>query len=227
MRVPGRARRRGTDAMTTGLLGGTFDPLHNGHLRLAIECLESVALRQVRLVPVHLPPHRDAPVASPDQRLDMVRLAVNGIPGLVADAAEVQRGGVSYTIDTLRALRGSPGREPMALIIGMDAFAMLNTWRQWTELLDLVHIIVVHRPGADATAFDPEIRNILEQRRVHTATELGSQPAGNVHLAKLPLLDISATGIRSRLARGRNVSGLVPDPVLQYIHRHSLYGTTG
>ena len=209
--------------MTIGLLGGTFDPVHNGHLRLAIECREQLSLRQVRLLPVFSPPHRAAPVAAPGQRLEMVRLAVAGTPGLAADDAEIGRGGTSFTIDTLRGARSQLGNDPLALIMGADAFAGLANWREWTGLFDLAHIIVVDRPGSAGKEPAEEVKEIVSKRQIRRATQLHQAPAGSLYRATLPLLDIASSDIRARCLEGRSIRGLVPDAVHDYIDRQSLY----
>ena len=133
-----------------GILGGTFDPVHNGHLRMAIEVMELCALDEVRLTPLHTPPHRLLPNTTPQHRLAMLSHAVKEVQGLRIDERELQRAGVSFTVDTLRSLREELGNKPLCLIMGMDAFQGLNTWHEWTSLVDLAHIIVASRPGPTA-----------------------------------------------------------------------------
>ncbi|MBI2992995.1 MAG: nicotinate-nucleotide adenylyltransferase [Gammaproteobacteria bacterium] len=206
-----------------GILGGTFDPVHHGHLRLAIECLDTLDLAEVRLIPVDTPPHREAPAASPTQRLKMVQLAVEGTNGLVADDREVRRKGVSYTVDTARSLRGEFGPRPLALVMGMDAFQLLHTWRQWTALLDYVHIIVVNRPGSPVEFENREVADLFAARSVPSFAGIAAQPSGAILKVDIPLLDISAARIRGLIGTGRDPRFLLPPPVLDYIRREGLY----
>ena len=154
------ARRRDDDSQPTrrktalrhsapiGVLGGTFDPIHYGHLRPALELLEALALAEVRFIPCRLPAHRGAPAITPEQRLELVRLATADQPGFVADDRELRRPGRSYMVDTLASLRQDLGETPLCLILGGDAFAALHTWRRWEDLSKLAHFIVMQRPGA-------------------------------------------------------------------------------
>ncbi|MGH8120697.1 MAG: nicotinate (nicotinamide) nucleotide adenylyltransferase, partial [Gammaproteobacteria bacterium] len=130
-----------------GILGGTFDPVHHGHLRLAIECCERLALAEVRLVPLRVPPHRKPPRASPEHRLAMLKLAAENKNNLIVDDSELRRKTISYTIDTVSTLRKSSGRTPLCLLLGTDAFNMLHTWHRWQALLDYVHVVIAERPG--------------------------------------------------------------------------------
>jgi nicotinate-nucleotide adenylyltransferase len=206
-----------------GVLGGTFDPVHNGHLRLAQECLESLKLAEVRLIPVHSPPHRAPPIASPAQRLRMVEIAVRGASGLVADGRELQRGGSSYTIETLEPLRREAGTRPLCLLMGMDAFRQINTWRRWTALLDYAHIIVVDRPGKEPRFDDREVAKLFVEHAAPGPDALHASPAGRILKLNAPLLDVSATRIRELIATGRDPRGLLPDGVIDYIMREKLY----
>ncbi len=148
----------GSAARRIGIFGGTFDPVHNGHLRTALEVAELLAFDELRLVPASVPPHRGAPLATAAERLRMLQLAADAHPGFVVDDRELVRGGASYTIDTLRSLRAELGETVrLCLIVGMDAFAAIDTWKEWRALGDHAHIVVVQRPGA-APALDAERR---------------------------------------------------------------------
>jgi nicotinate-nucleotide adenylyltransferase len=211
-----------------GILGGTFDPIHIGHIELARELRSALALGSVHLVPAGEPPHRAAPIASAADRLEMVELAVAGIPGLVADPREIDRPGPSYTVPTLESLRREGPSRPLALIVGADAFLGLPQWHRWRELFDLAHVIVVARPGV---AFDvaraPELVPEWERRRASGAHALSATPAGSIVVQPVTAHDVSATAIRHELARGpaglEAVRGLLPPPVLAYIERNQLY----
>jgi nicotinate-nucleotide adenylyltransferase len=206
-----------------GILGGTFDPIHHGHLRLALECREQLQLDEVRLVPVHTPPHREAPLATPEQRLRMAELAVRGAPGLAVDDLEIRRGGQSYTIDTLRALRASLGERPVCLLIGLDAFRALHRWQQWTALLDFAHLVVAQRPGAQPRIEDPELKPVIRRHGTDDMARLHATPGGAIIRIKSPLLDISSTRIRAAIAAGASVRYLLPVPVIDYIETQKIY----
>ena len=211
-------------AKPIGILGGTFDPVHHGHLRLALECRQQAGLQRVDLVPLHSPPHRDTPVATPAQRRAMLELALDGVPGLKLEDCELRRGGVSYSVDTLEELRGRYGRaQPLCLILGRDAFAALPAWRRWTLLLTLAHIIVVQRPGHEAAIDNPELAALYTEARVTEPEALQSTPGGRILEIDIPLLEISATRLRAALAAGRDIHFLLPPAVLAYITQQHLY----
>lgn len=205
-------------------MGGTFDPIHYGHLRLAEEMGEAIGIERVLFVPAGRPPHREAPCTAASHRLEMVRRAVAGNPRFAVDEREVQRPHPSYTVDTLSALRAELGKErPLWLLLGADAFFGLTGWHQWRRLFDLAHIAVGARPGARLThsgAMPDELRQELSQRQ---ATEIPAAPAGSVLLREMTPLDISATAIRDTLTRHGSARYLLPDAVLDYIHEHHLY----
>jgi nicotinate-nucleotide adenylyltransferase len=210
------------------ILGGTFDPVHYGHLRFADDVRRSLALPEVRLVPASDPPHREGPAASSSDRLAMLQLAVGEYPGLTVDDRELRRTGKSYTVDTLLDLRGEfPGR-PLLLLLGADAFRGLPSWRRWETLFDLAHIVVVARPGAPAGEDLPPAL-LAQWRRRHTndATVLVSQPAGAIYVQAIAPQPVSATAIREHLGDGARdddaLRGLLPPAVLAYIERHHLY----
>ena len=206
-----------------GILGGTFDPVHHGHLRLAQECLDSLDLAEIRFIPVYSPPHRAAPVATPAQRLAMLELATAGNTGFACDGRELVRGGRSYTIETLEPLRRESGTRPLCFIMGMDAFSRINTWRRWTALLDCAHIIVVDRPGKEPRFDDREVAKLFVEHAAACPDALNAQPAGRILKLDAPLLDISATHIRELIAAGRSPRWLLPDTVIDYIGKEKLY----
>ena len=208
-----------------GVFGGTFDPIHFGHLRLAEEMAEGLGLERVLFIPAGQPPHRGAPHTAAVHRLEMVRRAVAGNPCFAVDAREVESPRPSYTADTLTTLRAEVGDEqPLWLLLGADAFLELPTWHEWRRLFELAHIAVAARPGAQLLQSDtmPEIlKNEVSQRQVAAGSETG--PAGSVLLRQTTPLDISATAIRDTLARHGSARYLLPDAVLDYIHEHQLY----
>lgn len=210
-------------ADAVGILGGTFDPFHYGHLRLAIECHEKLNLKNLRLVPLYKPPHRDAPVATAEQRLAMLSLAVRDHGFLQIDDCELQRRGVSYTVDTVKHLRDKAGKIPLCLLMGRDAFNNLTGWRDWQNLIGYAHIVVVDRPGNSLASNEASLAEFIHQHRTNKLDELHAQPASKLFELEIPLLDISATQIRSTIHSGNDPSGLLPEAVMEYIYTHSLY----
>lgn len=207
-----------------GILGGTFDPIHYGHLRPALELLEGLGLAAIHFVPCAIPPHRHLPVASAEQRLAMVRLALEGVAGLQADDRELHRSGPSYMVDTLESLRAERGEQPLCLILGLDAFLGLDRWHRWERILELSHVVIAHRPGWKlAGQASASIQELLKMRQITDPQGLCREKAGMILFQAVTQLDISATSIRSRLAEGRQVRYLLPDPVLEYIERQGLY----
>lgn len=208
-----------------GVFGGTFDPIHFGHLRLAEEMAEALGLAQVVFIPAGQPPHRGTPRIPAEHRLAMTRRAVAGNPGFTVDAREVERDAPSYTVDTLEAMRGERGSAlPLWLLMGADAFLGLPDWHQWRRLFDLANIAVAARPGTDlrqSGRLPASLRAELERRQVDTAGAVGA--SGSVLLCEMTPLDISATAIRAILARRGSARYLLPDAVLDYIHEHRLY----
>lgn len=206
------------------IYGGTFDPVHHGHLRLALEISDALAVGRVDLVPCHIPPHRGSTGASSEQRLELIRLAIDGEHRLRVDDRELRRAGASYTADTLRQLRSELGQEePLVMVVGTDAFAAFDRWREWADIPALAHIVVVQRPGA-AIPVGSEAARLLSERRASGPDALRAAPCGAILQLDPPLLDISATGIRQRIARGRSPRYLTPDPVWQRIQSLGLYG---
>ncbi|SFI86229.1 nicotinate-nucleotide adenylyltransferase [Pseudomonas guineae] len=219
------ARRDGarhTDARRIGVLGGTFDPVHIGHLRSAVEVAEVLLLDELRLIPSARPPHRSAPQVSAMDRLAMVELALAGAAVLQVDDRELKRDKPSYSIDTLESLRAElADDDQLLLILGWDAFCGLPGWQRWDELLEHCHILVLQRPDADSEA--PEaLRNLLAARSVSDPSAL-SGPSGQIAFIWQTPLAVSATQIRALLASGKSARFLVPDAVLAYIHAHGLY----
>ena len=209
-------------AKKIGLLGGTFDPVHIGHLRSALEVAEFMQLDELRLIPAARPPHRATPQVSAAERLALVELAVAEEPLLRVDDRELKREKPSYSIDTLESLRGElSADDQLFLLLGWDAFCGLPSWHRWDELLQHCHILVLQRPDADSEA--PEaLRNLLAARSISDPLTLQG-PAGQISFIWQTPLAVSATQIRALLASGKSVRFLLPDAVLAYIHVHGLY----
>lgn len=209
-----------------GILGGTFDPIHFGHLRLAEEMAGQLALDEVRFMPAARPWHRQAPGASPAQRLEMTRLGIAGNPRFVLDGREVSRDAPGRTVETLLDLRTELGAEqPLCLLLGADAFLGLPSWHRWRELFSLAHVAVAHRPGFALLAerMDAGLRTEIEGRMADAPALLRQLPGGKVAACAITQLDISATAIRAGLAAGRSPRYLLPDAVLDYIQTQHLY----
>jgi nicotinate-nucleotide adenylyltransferase len=199
-----------------GILGGTFDPVHHGHLRLAIEVLERLGLDEVRLLPTATTNLRDTPTASPAQRLAMLESAL--VPGLVADDREIRRGGRSYTIDTLIEMRQELPQASFYFVLGADAWNALPRWHRWQELLDYANLVIATRPGV-TRADIPE----LAAARCETLAEFRAARAGRVLVLPIPRLPISSTDIRARLHAGHRVDYFTPAAVVALIDREGLY----
>lgn len=198
------------------LFGGTFDPIHYGHLRPVEALAAEVGLSRVTLLPNHVPPHRPQPEANAQQRLKMVELAIAGNPLFAVDDRELHRTTPSYTIETLEAIRKERGAElPLAFIIGQDSLLSLHKWHRWQSLLDTCHLLVLARPGYNDRMDTQELQQWLEQHRVTDATQLSLKPQGYIYLADTPQLEISATEIRQRRHQGLNCDDLLP---LSLIH---------
>jgi nicotinate-nucleotide adenylyltransferase len=210
-----------------GILGGTFNPVHNGHLRLAIELRERLGLEEVRLVPAARPPHRDAPDCPAEVRAELVSLAVAGEPGLCCDDRELYRAGPSYTIDTLGDIRQALGAAtPLCLLVGADALAGLDSWHRWRELLDVAHLVAVARPGWELPT-GGVVGEWIQRHRDDDLERLRREPAGMLLVEPLRPLAISSTEIRSLVAAGRSARYLVPDRVWEHIKSAGLYAGDG
>lgn len=206
-----------------GLLGGTFDPVHNGHLRAALDVCEAGELDQLRLLPCHIPPHRETPRVDAATRLDLLQAAIRGEePQLVVDDRELRRDAVSYTIDTLHSLHLDFPAAHLCLLLGMDSFNSLPSWHRWRELGELAHLVVMRRPAIDETD-DPVLARWLHERRTADWADLRDEAAGRVLFQPVAQLGISASMVRERLAAGRSARYLLPESVWQQIQEQKLY----
>ena len=213
-------------ARPVGLLGGTFDPIHFGHLRLGEEMAEALDLAEVRFLPSGTPPHRPPPVAPATARREMVRLAIAGNPRFVLDDFEVFKTTPGYMVDTLAARRAELGPDtPLVLLLGADAFAGLDRWRDWPRLFELAHLAVAERPGSGdwLAALPAGLAAVWQQRHTKRRADLHDRAAGAIWRQPITALDIAAARLRAALAAGRSVRYLTPDPVIDYLHQHTLY----
>lgn len=205
-----------------GILGGTFDPVHCGHLRLALEVRDMLALDSVRLLPAPNPRLRATPRADASRRLELLHAAVDDEPGLAVDPRELARDGPTRTVETLEFYRQEFSDEAIVFILGMDSFRSLDRWHRWRELIGLAHLVVAQRPGGSLPGSGP-VADLLEQRRCDDVATLMAKPAGYIMICAPPLLDISATRIRTLMAEGRSIRFLVPDKVIEVIDRTRCY----
>ncbi len=208
-----------------GILGGTFNPIHYGHLRMAQELADVLGFDEVRFIPAATPPHKPTPEVSPGQRAAMVELAISNNPLFKLDTRELERTGASYTIDTLISLREELGENvALCLILGSDAFVKLNTWHRWQELINNCHIILVQRPNlAVQPKLPEELTTLLHDHYTENISDLSTKTAGYVQMQKITPLDISSTKIRDDLKLGRSQRYLVPYNIIEYISTHKLY----
>ncbi|MDD5580439.1 MAG: nicotinate-nucleotide adenylyltransferase [Methylobacter sp.] len=202
-----------------GIFGGTFDPVHYGHLRSAVEVKDIFGLAEIRFIPGANPPHREQPAAMAIMRLQMLELAIKNQPGLTCDTRELEREGYSYTVDTLKSLRQEFPRKSLLLFIGSDAFNGLTTWHQWQRLFDYAHIVVMTRPCFDVQELD----DFYKVRQTEEITELTQHTSGKLFFQRITQLDISATAIRQLISEKKNPGFLLPDSVIEYIKQHRLY----
>ena len=211
-----------------GIFGGTFDPVHFGHLRLAEEAADTLELTKVRWIPAGQPALRDAPKVGARQRLDMVRLAIADNPRFELDAAEVDAEQTSYTVPTLERLRRPDAygaKQPLVLLVGADAFVGMPGWHRWRQLFELAHVAVAHRPGyaIEAAHLPAELAEVFRQRACADRQRLTTRPAGSIVTFAMTPLDISATRIRTLLSNRSSARYLAPDCVLEHIRAHHFY----
>ncbi len=200
-----------------GIFGGTFDPIHYGHLRPALDVMQQVGLQQVRFIPNRLPPHREKPVLSDQQRVELVALAIADTPGFVLDDRELRRDGPSFMVDTLLSLQGDFSGSTLCLIMGMDAFNELPQWHRWQTILDLCHIIVTTRPDSQLAEFASQIP-IATQISDNPQTLL-QRPVGQILLQSVTQLNISASQIRQYLSSGQSTQYLLPETVREKLEQ--------
>ena len=207
-----------------GIYGGTFDPVHYGHLRTSLEVREALELDELRFVPCQIPPHRGAPGASPEQRVAMLRAALADAPyGVRIDTRELERAGPSFMFDTLTSIRDDVGsKTPLALIVGSDAFHGLHRWHRWQSLIELAHIVVMQRPGTEPT-WPRELEGFFTKFVRQQPRDLKVLPAGLMHFMVVSQLEISASHIRQLIGQQKSAQYLTPESVLRLIDQNQLY----
>lgn len=204
------------------LLGGTFDPVHYGHLRCAEQARRELSLEYLYLLPAGQPPHRGEPQASVAQRLEMLALAHSEFPRLLIDDRETRRAGPSYMVDTLQELRAIYPDRPLLLLIGQDAANQLHSWHRWRRLFDLAHIVILTRPEAHME-YEQDLAEQVGLRAVDDARELSASRAGAILQLDVEPVDVSATAIKRHIRSGKTPRGMLPEPVLAYITENRLY----
>lgn len=207
-----------------GIFGGTFDPIHYGHLRTAFEMLQALRFAAVRFVPSGDPPHRGRTYAPVALRLEMVRAATANEPSFIVDDCEVKRAGPSYSVDTLAAMRQQYPTSSLSLIVGMDAFLGLTRWSRWEEILGYAHIVVAHRPGWRAPDIGP-LGELITEHGTHRIDDLHERISGHIYIHAVTQLEISSTEIRDLVVAGRDPRFLMPDVVRDIIVKSHCYKT--
>lgn len=211
-------------AIRVGMLGGTFDPVHHGHLRSALEVREALGLSQLHMIPAPQPPLRDTPQVPPEQRFELLKAGIGDTPGLLADGRELRREGPSYSVDTLAELRSEYGDAvPLVMIIGFDAFLRLAKWHNAEAIFALAHLVVIDRPGYQSPWPDA-LTELVGGREVDNVQTLMQRPSGGVLSLKLPsMMAISASYVRERLQAGQSVRYLLPEAVEKAILQQGFY----
>ncbi|MFT5396315.1 MAG: nicotinate-nucleotide adenylyltransferase [Gammaproteobacteria bacterium] len=206
-----------------GILGGTFDPIHNGHIRLALEAKEQLSLDHVRLIPLNFPPHRSKPIASAVHRRTMIELAISNKQDLCIDLRELDSDEISYSVNTLKSLRQEFTDDALCIILGRDAFNKIDTWKDWEELLDYAHIIVANRPGESDEPGSQDLEQWVKQHQSSQLESLKENPSGTIYFIEIPMLDISSSMIRQKYLEHENIDTLLPPSILTYIKDNHLY----
>jgi len=205
-----------------GFLGGSFDPIHNGHLLPAIEVAEQLQLQQLFLMPNHIAPHKAGSHCSAMQRVEMVKLAVQDVDTLAIDTRELNRDSASYTVETLKEIRVQYPNTPICFLMGMDSLINFDKWYQWQNILNYCHLVVCARPGWKGE-FNDTVQDLLNHHQTQSVDELHQFQSGKIYFQKTVQFDISSTQIRHHIKHDLNIEGLLPQPIHHYIKRHKLY----
>ncbi|WP_223670108.1 nicotinate-nucleotide adenylyltransferase [Kangiella shandongensis] len=205
------------------ILGGTFDPVHFGHLRMTQEMLNRFPHANVSLMPAAYPPHRPEPGATPQQRIEMLQLVLAQYPQLGVDARELERQEPSYSVVTLREIRQEVADDCVVFLMGTDAFAKLDQWYEWQKLIKLTNILVVGRPSSELPTTGT-VADFYHQYALDDLSELPSYSHGKIGFCQMPQLDISSSYIREQINQGFSPRFLLPDGILDYMYQHGLYG---
>jgi len=213
-----------------GIFGGTFDPVHLGHIQPALDVKQALSLDELRFIPCSIPAHRDIPIATDEQRVAMLQAAIDGQDGCILDKRELNRQGLSYMVDTLKSLHQDFNDQRLCLIIGMDAFMGLNKWHQWQEIFKLANCVVTHRPGfdLDLNSLDSDLIELIKLRQVGSIIEFldnarKDKRIGMLLFMPVTQLDISATDIRQRIKKQQPIENMVSAKVNKFIQQQQLY----
>jgi nicotinate-nucleotide adenylyltransferase len=208
-----------------GIYGGTFDPVHFGHLRPALDVLQVLQLDQVRFIPCGIPPHRSSPLATAQQRAQMVQLAIAAQPKFVLDDREITRQGKSYMVDTLMSLRQEFATTDLCLIVGIDAFNEFDSWKDWQTIINTTKLVIAHRPSypLKEQRWKPALSEYVAQHQQTDTAQFGECRAPAVFFCPVTQLEISSTRIRESLSAGLEATYLLPASVIEYIRQHKLY----
>ena len=206
-----------------GILGGTFDPIHNGHIRLAVEVLEKLKLDEVKLIPANIPPHRPTPFASSADRKKMIKLAISDEKKLSIDLREIENGNISYTVNTLKSLRDEFSDDILFLIIGVDVFNMIDGWKEWQSLLNYTHIIVANRSSDNEENISSALKKWRNENKIDDINFLTSALSGYIYCIDTPIVEISSRMIRKHYTKYKNIEKYLPSNVITYIKENNLY----
>ena len=206
-----------------GLIGGAFDPVHLGHIRIGLECVESLNLERVSFIPAHTPPHKAGAGAAPEHRLAMLERALRPYPQLAVDDLELRRGGISYTIDTLVELRAADPEQTLCFIMGADAFATLPAWRRWRELTDYAHLVIIDRKQQAERRWERCLQNHYAECACPSPQKLHTRPGGCIHRAAVTVPDVSSSQARALLNGEQNTENILPPGIHDYIKENNLY----
>lgn len=209
-----------TESRLIGIFGGTFDPIHNGHLQSVVSLLDELSFNRIHLLPSATPPHRSPTQSSAEHRLRMVELAIEPYSLLFADDRECNREGKSYTIDTLKSFRAEFPNDSLVFIVGMDAYLNMQGWKQWQDFLEYAHIVVMQRPGYE---IEPSWG---DEFVTHATDSINNSLNGSIYFAQTKRLDISSTKIREKLYSEQCVKAQLPEAIINYISQHKLYANT-
>lgn len=205
------------------MIGGAFDPVHIGHIRIALECMEALDLDGVNFIPANTPPHKAGAGAAPHHRLAMLERALGPYPQLAASDIEFKRGSISYTIDTLVELRAGDPQRPFCFIMGADAFATLPAWRRWQELTDYAHLVIIDRKRQDCGRWDRRLRDYYALHARASPLDLHARPGGCIHKAAVSVPDVSSSQARAMLNGKQNMENILPPGIHDYIKENNLY----
>ena len=205
------------------MIGGAFDPVHIGHIHIALECMEVLDLDGVNFIPAHTPPHKAGAGAAPHHRLAMLELALKPYPRLAVDDAELRRGGISYTIDTLIELRAGDQEQSLCFIMGADAFTTLPAWRRWQELTDYAHLVIIDRKQRGWQRWDQRLQDHYAGHACASRLNLHTRPGGCIHKAAVSVPDVSSSQARALLNGKQDTENILPPGIHNYIKENNLY----